>query len=122
MRAAQKQVAEFNQKRGWKADTTYLKDFLLNICEETGEAWNIIKWVDADTQKRLIEEHKAEFKDFIGDELYLMLKVAYLLDVDAEECFQNTMREYETRFPADKMRKVKHGNPLAGGIDDKHRR
>ena len=120
MRKAQEIVAEFDRKR-WKKDPAYLKDFLLNMVEETGEVWNIIKWVDQKTQKKLIEEHKDEFKDFVGDELFLILKIAYLLDIDAQEAFEATMEDYEIRFPVEKIRKLKHGNPLAGGVDDKQK-
>ena len=120
MRKAQEIVAEFDRKR-WKKDPAYLKDFLLNMVEETGEVWNIIKWVDEKTQKKLIEEHKDEFKDFVGDELFLILKIAYLLDIDAQEAFEATMEDYEIRFPVEKIRKLKHGNPLAGGVDDKQK-
>ncbi|MBW2991232.1 hypothetical protein KY348_06030 [Candidatus Woesearchaeota archaeon] len=121
MKKAQEIVAKFNQERGWDKDITYLKDFLLNICEETGEVWNHIKWINVEKQKKVIEEHKDEWIDFIGDELFLVLKIAYLLDIDAQEAFEKTMADYEKRFPAEKIRKLKHGNPLAGGMDDKQK-
>ena len=38
----QQEVAQFNLVRGWDKDTKYLKDFLLNMCEEVGEAWSLI--------------------------------------------------------------------------------
>lgn len=120
MRKSQEEVAEFDKKR-WKKDPIYIKDFLLNMVEETGEAWNIIKWVDAETQKKLIKEHKDKFKDFVGDQLFIILKIAYLLDIDAQQAFEATMKEYEKRFPVDKVKKLKHGNPLAGGVDDKQK-
>ena len=30
------------------------------------------------------------------------------------------LEEYEKRFPIDKVKKLKHGNVRAGGVDDKH--
>ncbi len=121
MRKAQDIVAKFNDVRGWDKDASYIKDFLLNMTEEVGEVWNIIKWVDAKKQKELIEKHKDEWVDFVGDQLFLVLKIAYLLDIDAQEAFDKTMEEYEQRFPVDIVRKQKHGNPLAGGIDNKQK-
>ena len=115
----QQEVADFNTKRGWDKDTKYLKDFLLNMCEEVGEAWSLIKWVDYETQKEIIEKHKAEFKDFVGDQLFLILKIAWLLDINSEEALQETLAEYEGRFPVDAVLEKKHGNHLAGGIDNK---
>jgi len=115
----QREVAEFNQKRGWDKDTKYLKDFLLNICEEVGEAWSLIKWIDYEQQKEIIKKHKDKFKDFVGDQLFLILKIAWLLDINSEEALKETLAEYETRFPVERIHEVKHGNPLAGGVDDK---
>ncbi|MFH0869808.1 MAG: MazG-like family protein [archaeon] len=121
MNDSMEKLAKFNIERGWDKDknSKLIKDFLLNMTEEVGEAWNIIKWVDGETQSKLIEEHKAEFIDFVGDQLFLILKIAWMLDIDPQQAFDATMREYEGRFPVDKMKKVKHGNPLAGGIDNK---
>lgn len=121
MNDSMERLAKFNIERGWDQDSKFIKDFLLNMTEEVGEAWSIIKWVDGETQSKLIKEHKAEFADFVGDQLFLILKIAWLLDIDPQQAFDATMREYEGRFPVDKMKKVKHGNPLAGGIDNKQK-
>ena len=117
----QQEVADFNLKRGWDKDTKYLKDFLLNMCEEVGEAWHLIKWIDYEEQKKVIAEHKDKFKDFIGDQLFLILKVAWLLDINSEEALKETLAEYEERFPVDKIKEVKHSNIYAGGIDGKQK-
>ena len=117
----QQEIADFNLKRGWDKDTKYIKDFLLNMCEEVGEAWSLIKWIDYEEQKKVIEEHKDKFKDFIGDQLFLVLKVAWLLDINSEEALKETLAEYETRFPVQTVLEKKHGNPLAGGIDGKYK-
>ena len=111
---------DFNEDRGWEKDTKFLKDFLLNLCEESTEAWSIIKWVDEDKQAELIKTHKIEFEDFIGDSLFILFKLAWLLDINPEKAYKETLAEYEKRFPAETTKKLKHGNPLAGGIDDKH--
>ena len=115
----QQEVAEFNTLRGWDKDTRYIKDFLLNMCEEVGEAWSLIKWIDHDEQKKIFVEHKDQFKDFVGDQLFLILKVAWLLDINSGEALKETLAEYEQRFPIKETLERKHGNPLAGGIDNK---
>lgn len=111
---------EFNEARGWEKDTKFIKDFLLNLCEEVGEAWHVIKWVGYEKQAKLLKEHKLEFENFVGDSLFLIYKIAWLLDIDPAKAYKDVMEEYETRFPADVVKKLKHGNPLAGGVDDKH--
>ncbi len=115
----QKEIEMFDQERNWEKSSKHLKDFLLNMCEEVGEAWSIIKWVDHQTQEDIIKQYKAEFKDFVGDQLFLILKIAYLLDINSEEALQETLAEYRDRFPVKEMLEKKHGNPLAGGVDHK---
>ncbi|RMF55152.1 hypothetical protein D6745_03010 [Candidatus Woesearchaeota archaeon] len=119
MREAQEAVAKFNLERGWEKDTKCMKDLLLNICEEVGEAWSIIKWVRGKKEEELLRKYKEEYEDFVGDSLYLILKIAWLLDIDSKQALMNTLKEYEKRFPAEIVRKKKHGNPLAGGVDNK---
>lgn len=113
---------EFNEARGWQKDTKFLKDFLLNLCEEAGEAWSVIKWIDGEKQKEIISKHKDEFEDFVGDSLFILFKIAWLLDIDPVKAYNNTMEEYEERFPVEKIKELKHGNPLAGGMDNKTKR
>ena len=93
-----------------------MKDLLLNMNEEIGEFWNIIKWVDTETQQKLISENKDEAKNFVGDMTYLILKIAYLCDVNSQEAINEVLEEYEQRFPIDKV-KGGHANKRAGGID-----
>lgn len=119
MKEALKSIARFNTERGWDKDDSIMKDLLLNICEEATEAWSVIKWVDIETQKKLMQEHKGKFEDFVGDQLFLILKIAWLLDIDADKALEDTIKEYEDRFPVKEVLEAKHGNPLAGGIDDK---
>ena len=111
---------KFNEARGWNKDSRFLKDFLLNLCEESGEAWSIIKWIDGEKQKEVINANKDQFDDFIGDSLFLIFKIAWLLDIDPSGAYKKTLEEYEIRFPAEKIKEVKHGNPIAGGMDNKH--
>ena len=118
MKDTQEHIKQFNDVRGW-SDPSSIKDLLLNMNEEIGEFWNIIKWVDTKTQQELIKKEKSEVDNFIGDMLYLVLKVSYLCDVDAKQAIDDVMNEYEKRFPADKI-KGKHANIKAGGIDLKH--
>ena len=115
MKESQEIVKKFNDLRGWSTPE-HIKDLLLNISEEIGEFWNLIKWVDAETQQKLIRENKAEAENFVGDVLYLILKLAYLCDVDSKKAILDVMDEYEKRFPVEKA-KGSHGNLKAGGID-----
>ena len=116
---AQEKIMEFDVARGWQNHWN-LKDLALNINEEVGEFWSLIKWIDDEKQKRVIEEHKEETSDFIGDTLFLIFKIANQTKVDAAKALQNTLDEYENRMPPEAMKKVKHANKLAGGIDNKN--
>ncbi len=115
MREMQARIKQFNDERDWSRPST-IKDLLLNMNEEIGEFWNLIKWVDTEKQQKLIKENKHEVKDFIGDMIYLVLKIAYLCDVDSKKAIEEVMREYEIRFPLEKTKGM-HANTRAGGID-----
>ncbi len=119
IKEAQNKVKEFDIARGW--DKTWdVKDLLLNITEEGGEMWNLIKWIDNEKQRKIAEEHKQEVEDYIGDTLFLILKIANQANVDVEKSFKDTMNEYEQRFSPDKMKEVGHANLNAGGWDNKN--
>ena len=111
----QEYIKKFNDEREWSHSKS-IKELMLNMNEEIGEFWNIIKWVDTEKQMQLIKENKAEVENYIGDMLYLVFKIAYLCDVDSDKAISDVMAEYEKRFPKDKM-KGNHANKLAGGID-----
>ena len=115
---AQEKIRIFDKERGWENDWN-LKDLSLNITEEIGEFWNLIKWVDEEKQKKIIDENKDKTSDFIGDTLFLVLKIANQSKIDAEKSLQETLKEYEKRMPAEKIKIVEHANRLAGGIDNK---
>ena len=115
---AQEKIKIFDEARGWQ-DHWNLKDLALNINEEVGELWSLIKWVDDEKQKKIIEEHISEVSDFVGDTLFLILKIANQTKVDVAKALQNTLEEYEKRMPPEIMQKVKHANKLAGGVDNK---
>lgn len=118
IKKAQDKIKKFDEERGWK-DGWDLKDLSLNITEEIGEFWNLIKWIDNEKQKEIVKNKKPEVENFIGDTLFLILKIANQTGVDAEKALEDTLEEYEKRMPAEKMKKVKHANKLAGGIDNK---
>lgn len=118
IKEAQNKVMQFDVARGWE-DSWNLKDLALNINEEVGEFWSLIKWVDDEKQKKIINENKEEVADFIGDTLFLILKIANQTKVDSAKALQATLDEYEKRMPSEKMKEVKHANKLAGGIDNK---
>ena len=115
---AQNMIKEFDKARGWDSHWN-LKDLLLNINEETGEVWNLVKWIDEEKQKKITEEHKEEVSDFIGDTMFLLLKIANQTKIDAQKGLENTLGEYEKRMPPEVMKKVGHANKLAGGVDNK---
>ncbi|MBI2628977.1 hypothetical protein HYW74_02750 [Candidatus Pacearchaeota archaeon] len=118
MKTIQEKVKKFNEEREW-GKVSEVKDLLLNMNEEIGEIWHIIKWVDAEKQRELIEKHKEEVGNFIGDMQYLLLKIAFICDVDSEKETLKVLKEYEKRMPVDKILQFKHGNKLAGGWDNK---
>jgi NTP pyrophosphatase (non-canonical NTP hydrolase) len=118
MKDMQDKVRRFNEEREW-GKVFEIKDLLLNMNEEIGEFWNIIKWVDEEKQKKLIEDNKGEVGNFIGDMQYLTLKIAAICNVDSEKETLKVLEEYEKRFPIDKIKKAKHANVRAGGVDNK---
>ena len=118
IKEAQNKVKEFDIARGWDNNWN-LKDLLLNINEETSEIWNLVKWVNDDKQKEIIAAKKDEVSDFIGDTMFLLLKIANQTGVDANKPLLETLNEYEKRMPQETMKKVGHANKLAGGVDNK---
>jgi len=118
IKEAQEKIKKFDYERGW--DNSWdIKDLSLNITEEVGELWNMIKWVDDKTQKKIVEENKEEVSDFVGDALFIILKIANQTSVNAEESLMNSIKDFEKRMPPEEIKRVKHGNRLAGGIDNK---
>ncbi len=117
MKSAQSYVKKFNDEREWSVPWC-MKDLLLNVVEETGEIWNCVKWIKDDKITAAIENSKDEFEDYVGDMLYLIYKIAYISGVDSSKAFERTMKDYENRFPLDKI-KGKHTNVKQGGFDGK---
>ena len=115
---AQNKIKEFDIARGWEKSWD-LKDLALNITEEVGEFWNLIKWVDDDKQKEIINSNKEDASDFIGDSLFLILKLANQMDIDSSQSLKNTLDEYKKRMPPETIKEVGHSNKLAGGVDNK---
>lgn len=98
MKDIQNKIKKFNDDRGW-SDSKYIKDTLLNMNEEIGELWHLIKWVDVETQDRIVRENKEEVENFIGDMIYLILRISYLYDINSEKAIDKVLKEYEKRFP-----------------------
>lgn len=119
IKEAQNKIKDFDIDRGWE-DNWNLKDLALNITEEVGEFWSLIKWINDEKQKEVIKNKKAEASDFIGDTLFLLLKLSNQMNIDATLSLQNTLDEYEKRMPPEVMKKVGHANKLAGGYDNKY--
>ena len=118
VKEAQNKIKEFDKARGWE-DNWNIKDLLLNITEEGGELWDLIKWIGDEKQKEILSEKKDEVSDYIGDTLFLLLKIANQTGVDAEKGLTDTFKEYEKRMPPEVMKEVGHANKLAGGVDNK---
>ena len=114
----QNKMREFDKARGWE-DNWNIKDLLLNITEEGGELWNLIKWIDDKKQKEVLSEKIEEVSDYVGDTLFLLLKIANQTGVNTEESLIKTLKEYQKRMPAEKMKEVGHANKYAGGVDNK---
>jgi NTP pyrophosphatase (non-canonical NTP hydrolase) len=118
----QKIVGQFADERKW-AETYQIYGILLNIIEEVGEAWNVVKHLEKDEKllAKVISDNKAEMEDSIGDISFLVFKLAHVLGVDVEKALNDRMKELERRFPADFMKKHSFaGNRRAGGIDKKY--
>ncbi len=111
IKQAQDKIKEFDKARGWQ-DSWNIKDLLLNITEEGGEMWNQIKWVDE--QKEIINKDKEKVSDYIGDTLFLLLKIANQTGIIADKALQETLDEYRKRMPANAIKKIGHANKLAG--------
>jgi NTP pyrophosphatase (non-canonical NTP hydrolase) len=118
IKEAQDKIYSFDEARGWENGWN-VKDLLLNITEEGGEMWNLIKWIDDEKQRKVVGEHQEEVSDYIGDTLFLLLKIANQTGVDAEVALKNTLEEYEGRMPPEVMKRIKHANKSAGGWDNK---
>lgn len=115
---AQDKIKTFDIARGWENQWN-IKDLLLNITEEGGELWYLLKWIDEEKQKKVSAENQEKVSDYVGDTLFLLLKIANQTKVDASQSLQNTLDEYEKRMPPEVMKKVGHANKLAGGVDNK---
>ncbi|GAH85568.1 unnamed protein product, partial [marine sediment metagenome] len=50
---------------------------------------------------------------------FLVLKIANQTDVDAGKALEETLKDFEKRAPPEEIKKIKHMNKLAGGIDKK---
>lgn len=119
----QSEIATFADARKW-AETYQVYGVLLNMIEEIGEAWNVVKHLEKDEEllKKVISESKPEMEDFIGDIGFLLFKLAHMLNVDVEKALDDRLQEFEDRFPEDFMKANSFaGNRRAGGIDNKYK-
>ena len=71
--------------------------------------------------KKVVEENKVEVSDYLGDTLFLLLKIANQTKTDISKSLQETLDEYEKRMPPEIMKKLKHANKLAQGYDNKEK-
>lgn len=115
---AQQAIRQFDEARGWGTRWD-IKDLCLNMNEEIGELWHLIKWVDEESQRRLVREHMDEVSNWVADMLFLVLKAANQLGVESAPALEAVLAEYDRRMPPSVMLAVKHANKLAGGHDKK---
>ena len=118
----QTEVGAFADARKW-AETYQVYGIMLNMIEEIGEAWNVVKHLEKDEKllKKVIDDSKDELEDFVGDITFLLFKLAHTLQIDVEKSVEDRMDEFKERFPADFMSKNTFaGNRRAGGIDNKY--
>lgn len=122
MHSLQKKISKFVDQRKW-AETYHVYGVLLNMIEEIGEAWNIVKHLEKDEKllRKVMKENKKDLEDFIGDLLFLVFKLSHIFNVDAEKCVKDRLKEFEHRFPAKFMREHAFaGNRRVGGVDKKY--
>lgn len=117
----QNKLDSFLKERNWDSNLCMrVYNMLCNVTEETGELWNVIKWIDNDEQLQEIKDKKkAELADGVGDLAWCIAALANAFEVDMEKALRATHAEYEQRFPANIV-KDKHGNPNLGGYDGKY--
>lgn len=118
LKEIQEKIKDFNEERDW-GKVWEIKDLLLNMNEEIGEMWHIIKWINEEKQAEMINQNREEVENFVGDMLYLLLKIAVISNVDSEKAICSVVEEYEKRFPINEVKQKKHGNVRAGGVDKK---
>lgn len=120
----QKKIKDFINARKW-GETYQVYGIMLNIIEEIGEAWNIVKHLEKEEDKleKVIKDSQEELEDSIGDLTYLVFKLACVLKIDVQKAVEERLKEYEERFPADFMSKHTFaGNRRVGGVDYKYQR
>jgi NTP pyrophosphatase (non-canonical NTP hydrolase) len=118
----QEEIGVFADARKW-AETYQVYGIMLNMIEEIGEAWNVVKHLEKDETllRKVITESKEEMEDFIGDISFLMFKLAHVLQVDVEKSLTDRLAEFEERFPEDFMKNHSFaGNRRVGGVDNKY--
>lgn len=124
MQNLQKKVSEFVDERNW-AETYHVYGIMLNMIEEIGEAWNVVKHLEKDEKllRKVMDENKEELEDFIGDLQFLVFKLSHVFGVDAKTALEKRLLEFEERFPAEFMKKHTFaGNRRAGGVDKKYQK
>ena len=114
------QIKQFAAERGWDHVMINVYNMLCNISEESGEVWNVIKWINnEEDMKEVISKNKDELEDGIGDLLWCIARLAIFFDVDMYSALEERLKEYKQRFPVEKV-KGKKSNPTLGGFDGKY--
>jgi len=118
MNPFQEQIKRFCEERGWDQFHNP-KDLLLGMIEEVGEFRNLIKWEQNLTMiKKVINSHKEEVEDSIGDLFWFLALLANFCNIDIDEAIRKVIERNQERFPISKT-KNKHTNTNIGGYDGK---
>jgi NTP pyrophosphatase (non-canonical NTP hydrolase) len=96
---AQKLVKHFAEKSG-KSDDPNIDKFD-HVHEELIEMSRHLRYKELEDRKRIIKEKHDVFEDGIGDLLFVSLRLANQLGVDAEEAFRKASESIFKRY-ADK--------------------
>ena len=102
-----------NEIKAYLAKSTEQEEFYAQYIKELEVE------LDDEKQKEIVDKNKEEADNFIGDALFIILKMANQMGTDAEGELQKVLDEYEKRMPAEKMKEVGTANKLAGGWDNK---
>jgi NTP pyrophosphatase (non-canonical NTP hydrolase) len=93
---AQKLIKKFAEDNGWKDEPNI--DKFDHVHEELLEMSRHIRYKELEERKQIIKEKHDVFEDGIGDLLFVSLRLANQLNVDAEEAFRKVSKTIIERY------------------------
>ena len=116
MNPYQQRIQQFANDREWNQFHNP-KDLLLGIVEEVGEIRNLVKWEqDTGRLREVLEAHKDELEDNIGDIYWFLALLANRNGIDLNKAIERVIESNEKRFPLNET-KANHTNIHLGGKD-----